>query len=72
MAANGVSVLTGILINLITAIVCFLVFSILRTWQGAVKFYDPKVSLEKEHSLAHSNGAPGAEFSEDISRLWVF
>lgn len=43
MAATGTAVLTGVLINLFTALIAFLLFSVLRVWQKAVKYYDPKV-----------------------------
>lgn len=45
MAASGASVLTSAIINIVTVLVCFLVFGLLRRWQKVRAFYDSKVLL---------------------------
>jgi hypothetical protein len=43
MAATAASVLTGAIINIVTALIGLLVFSYLRRWHKAYKFYDARV-----------------------------
>ncbi len=61
--------LTGAIINIVTALIALLVFCWLRTWHKAVKFYDSKASArlgDKDGPVGRA--LPGQQAADEDAR----